>query len=162
MRLDCGWKISISITSSSFLNLEAFCNSDWGSTLDLNDMLRSNTGMFVMLGCSLVQALKQTKGRVTFKCRGWAPCYCWHCLWTIMAHTFAIQTIISPNSPLLLLSDNQAALDIAVDPIFRPKTKYFTLDCHFVHDRFILILSNHFIFQALVNNGDYLKMRRWF
>ena len=33
-----------------------------GSTLDLNGILKSNTGMCLMLGSSVYQELKQTKG----------------------------------------------------------------------------------------------------
>lgn len=37
--------------------------------------------------------------------------------------------------PIVIHTDNQAALDIAADPVFHPKTKHFALDCHFVREQ---------------------------
>ncbi|KAL8133416.1 hypothetical protein AgCh_008761 [Apium graveolens] len=44
--------------------------------------------------------------------------------------------LLSQTLPLhvVIHSNNQAALDIAVDPVFHPKTKHFALDCHFVRE----------------------------
>lgn len=41
-------------STNSTLCLEVFCDSDWGSNLDYTGMLKSITGMCLMLGSSLV------------------------------------------------------------------------------------------------------------
>lgn len=40
--------------SSSTLQLEVFYDSDWGSSLDSSEILKSITGMYLMLGSSFV------------------------------------------------------------------------------------------------------------
>lgn len=42
---------------------------------------------------------------------------------------------IPQTNPTIIHSDNQTALDIAVDPIFHPKTKHFAMDCHYVREQ---------------------------
>lgn len=42
---------------------------------------------------------------------------------------------IPQTLPIIIHSNNQAALDIAADLVFHPKIKYFALDCHFVREQ---------------------------
>lgn len=50
--------------------------------------------------------------------------------------TFLLSELQVPQQlPIVIFTDNQAALDIADDPVFHPKTKHFALDCHFVREQ---------------------------
>lgn len=49
--------------------------------------------------------------------------------WITLLHS---ELQVPQQLPILVHTDNQAALDIAADPVFHLKTKYFALDCHFV------------------------------
>lgn len=123
-------------SANSNLTLEGYCDSDWGSSLDSSGMLKSITGMCIMIGPSLV-AWHSTKQKVISRStaeaelRAIADTAC-----EISWFTLLLSELQLPQTlPVVIHSDNQAALDIAADPVFHPKTKHFTLDCHFVREQ---------------------------
>lgn len=98
-------------------------------------MLISVTGMCLMLGPSLViwHSSKQkviSRSIAEAELRAIADTACelsW--LNLLLSELQVPQTL-----PITIHSDNQAALDIATDPVFHLKTKHFALDCHFVRE----------------------------
>lgn len=123
-------------SASSTLQLEAFCDSDWGSTLDSSGMLKSITGMCLMLGGSLVvwHSTKQkviSRSTAEAELRAIADTAC-EISWFNLLLT---ELQIPQTLPIVIHTDNQAALDIAKDLAFHPKTKHFALDCHFVREQ---------------------------
>lgn len=121
---------------SSPLKLEAFCDNDWGSCLDSAGLLKSVTGMCLLLGSSLVvwHSSKQkviSRSTAEAELRAIADTACELSWLTLLL--FELQVL--QDLPILVHTDNQAALDIAVDPVFHPKTKHFALDCQFVRQQ---------------------------
>ena len=50
-------------------------------------------------------------------------------------HLLLSELLVPQTFPVNIYSDSQAALDIAADPVFHPKTKHFAIDCHFVREQ---------------------------
>lgn len=123
-------------SADSSLKLEAYCDSDWGSNLDSTRMLKSITGMCLMLGSSLViwHSSKQkviSRSTAEAELRAIADTAC-ELSWLNLLLT---ELQLPQQLPIVIHTDNQAALDIAADPVFHPKTKHFALDCHFVREQ---------------------------
>lgn len=123
-------------SADSSLTLSAYCDSDWGSTLDSNGMLKSITGMCLLLGSSLIiwHSSKQkvvSRSTAEAELRAIADTTC-ELSWV---NLLLSELLIPQSLPIPIHSDNQAALDIAADPVFHPKTKHFALDCHFVREQ---------------------------
>lgn len=92
--------------------------------------------MCLMLGISLVNwsSRKQkvvSRSTVEAELRAIAEITC-EISWLLLL----LSELQVPQSlPVPIYSDNQAALDIADDPVFHTKTKHFALDCHFVREK---------------------------
>lgn len=128
------------VSARSNLHLNVYCDSDWGAC---NDSYRSIIGMCLLLGTSLVswQSRKQkvvSRSTAEAKLLAIADTSC-EISWLFLLLS---ELHIPQYPPIVIHSDNSAALDIASDPIFRTKRKYFTLDCHFVHEQVQLHLIN--------------------
>ena len=119
--------------ANSSLQLEAYCDSDWGSCFDTS---RSTTGMCLLLGSSLVNwfSRKQSvvsKSTAEAELRALADTSCELSWMTLLLSELQC----SQSPPITIHCDNQAALDIAADPVFHTKTKHFAIDCHFVREQ---------------------------
>lgn len=119
--------------ANSSLHLEAFCDSDWGSCTHTS---RSVTGICLFLGTSLVawSSKKQmvvSRSTAEAELRALADTAC-DLSWF---HLLLSELHVPQPRATDIHCDNQAALDIAADPVFHPKTKHFALDCHFVREQ---------------------------
>lgn len=123
-------------SANTTLKLEAYCDSDWGSTLDSSGMLKSITGMCLTLGSSLINwhSSKQkvvSRSTAEAELRALADTTCEVSWFNLLLSELQVPQTL----PVVVYIDNQAALDIAADPVFHPQTKHFALDCHFVRQQ---------------------------
>lgn len=115
------------------LHLEAYCDSDWGSC---HHSSRSVSSICLLLGTSLVSwsSKKQpvvSRSTAEAELRALADTSCDSSWFDLLLSELQV-----PQSrPTIIYCDNQAALDIAADPVFHPKTKHFALDFHFVREQ---------------------------
>ena len=56
------------------------------------------------------------------------------------------------DEQMKLISDNQAALHIASNPIFHERTKHIEVDCHFIREK----IASGCMTTSLVNSNDQL------
>lgn len=119
--------------SNSFLQLKAFCDSDWGGC---QESRRSLTEYCIMLGNSLV-SWKCKKQHVVSRSSTEAEyCTmadtCFEVVWLVNL-LWALQ---SPTPlPISFSCDNKSAIYIASNPVFHERTKYIELDCYFVREK---------------------------
>ena len=119
--------------SSSSLQLKAFSDADWGTCPDSRC---SVTGFCIFLGSSLVswKAKKQTTvshSSTEVEYRAMAATTSELVWLSHLLQDFGL----TPDPPILLFCDNQAALHIASNPTFHERTKHIDIDCHFVREK---------------------------
>ena len=115
------------------LTLTGYCDSDWGGCTTTG---RSVTGYCIFLGQALIswQAKKQT---VTSISSAEAE---YRALATITTEIMWLKYLLSdlqiPTTVVVpVFCDNQAAIDIATNPVQHARTKHIELDCHFVREK---------------------------
>ncbi|XP_015168977.1 uncharacterized mitochondrial protein AtMg00810-like [Solanum tuberosum] len=113
--------------------VECFADADWvGSRIDK----RLTTGCCVFVGGNLVswRSKKQnvvSRSSAESEYRVMAQSTC-EILW--IQHLLA-EVGLNPSFPAKLWCDNQAALHIALNPVYHEWTTHIEVDCHFVHER---------------------------
>ncbi|KAL2236700.1 UNVERIFIED_CONTAM: Retrovirus-related Pol polyprotein from transposon RE2 [Sesamum indicum] len=126
--------------ASNSLQLQAFCNADWGACLDSRCSL---TGFAIYLGSALISW--KTKKQSTVSCssaeaeyRSMAATTCELKCISYLLRDFGITVSL----PIPFHCDNQAAIHIMVNPVFHECTKHLDIDCHIVwncyRDSFLL------------------------
>ncbi|XP_019054351.1 PREDICTED: uncharacterized protein LOC109115144 [Nelumbo nucifera] len=116
------------------LHLEAFSDVDWASC---SETRKSLTSFCISLGLALIswKTKKQTavsRSSAEVEYRSLAATVCELQWISYVLKDFGIQLKLS----ILLWCDNQAALHITVNPVFRERTKHLDIDCHLVREQF--------------------------
>ncbi|KAK8931024.1 hypothetical protein KSP39_PZI016079 [Platanthera zijinensis] len=126
--------LGISYKNHGHSNIEAYCDSDWAGCLATR---KSTTGFTIFMGGNLV-SWKSKKQTTVARSSAEAE-------YRAMSHTVAEimwirQTLCEirypVHDPSLLWCDNQAAIQIATNPVFHERTKHIEVDCHFVREKY--------------------------
>ncbi|XP_017974449.1 PREDICTED: uncharacterized mitochondrial protein AtMg00810-like [Theobroma cacao] len=123
----------ILLSSSSKLQLRAYCDSDWAGCPSTR---KSVTSYAIFIGDSLI-SWKSKKQSVTAKSSTEAEyramsTTCCEIIWLL----FLLKDFgVSHSDAVDRFCDNQSALSMCKNPVFHERTKHIEVDCHFIREK---------------------------
>lgn len=122
----------ILLSSTNDQTLSAYCDADYAACQLTR---RSLTGYIVMLGNSIV-SWKTKKQHTVYMSSAESEYRSMAMTCQELTWTKALLTSLGfpQTRPMSLFCDNQAALHIAVNPVFHERTKHIKADCHYIRD----------------------------
>ncbi|XP_042380465.1 uncharacterized mitochondrial protein AtMg00810-like [Zingiber officinale] len=123
----------IIMTSNGHTKVEGYTDSDWaGNSLDR----KSTTGFCITVGGNLV-SWKSKKQEVVARSSAEAE---YRAMATTACELVWLKSLLSDlgcpcATPMILYCDNQAAMQIAANPVFHERTKHIEVDCHFIRQQ---------------------------
>lgn len=123
----------ILLTKDGGTNLTAYCDSDW---LGCPITRRSRTGYLLLLGGAPI-SWKSKKQSVVSRSSAEAE---YRAMATTVSEILWMRWLLKElempcNGPTQLFCDNEAARNIANNPVFHERTKHVEMDCYFVRER---------------------------
>lgn len=125
--------LGLQFNKSSDLKLRAYADSDWAKCPKTR---KSVTGFCVFLGNSLIswKSKKQatlSKSSAEAEYRSLASTTC-EVIWlSNLLHSVGLKNLLHVD----IFCDNNAAIQIAANPVFHERTKHFELDVHLVREK---------------------------
>ncbi|XP_071688419.1 uncharacterized mitochondrial protein AtMg00810-like [Rutidosis leptorrhynchoides] len=123
----------ILLANKSTVELNAYCDSDWASCPMTR---RLTTGYCILLGDSPMSWKSKRQSVVS---RSSAEAEYRAMALTCCEVTWLVSLLkdlgLKDLGPVDMYCDNQAAIHIAANPVFRARTKHIEVDCHFIRDQ---------------------------
>ncbi|XP_051133100.1 uncharacterized mitochondrial protein AtMg00810-like [Andrographis paniculata] len=121
---------SLAFDSTSSLQLEAYCDADWGTCPDSR---KSITDYCVFLGSNLISLKAKKQSTVSISSTEAE----YRSMSTTTSELLWISYLLNSlkvtvSQPIPLHCDNLSALHIARNPVFHERTKHIEIACHFV------------------------------
>ena len=128
--------------------LEAYCDADWAG--DKQDR-KSTTGYCTFVGGNLV-TWRSKKQKVIALSSAEAE---YRAMKEVTKEMIWLKALlkdlgIHETKPMSLYCDNQAAIHIALNPVFHERTKHIEVDCHFIRGK----IQDGLITPKFVRSGD--------
>ena len=123
----------IKLKGQDKLVLQAYSNSDWGSSIDTR---KSITGYIMMLGNSPI-SWKSKKQQIVFRSSSKAECRAMASVASkITWSTRLLEELnVFIHKLITLLCDNQSTIFIGKNPVLHERTKHIEIDIYFIREK---------------------------
>ncbi|KAL2241072.1 UNVERIFIED_CONTAM: Retrovirus-related Pol polyprotein from transposon RE2 [Sesamum indicum] len=140
--------VGLFFPSSNSLQVQAFCDADWGACADSR---RSLTGFAIFLGPALISwktkkqcTVSQSSAEAEYRSMATTAC---ELQWiSYLLRDFGVNV----SGPIPFHCDNQVTLHIMANPVFHERTKHLDIEFHIVRD----LYKASFLLPVFVRSKD--------
>ncbi|XP_071708189.1 uncharacterized protein [Rutidosis leptorrhynchoides] len=132
--LKCAPGKGIQFVKGNGLDVYAYCDADWGKC----KVMRKSVSRYLVYFCGSLISWKSKKQDIVARSsaeaeyRAMAAAAC-EIVWI---KNLLQELNINLKLPFNLFCDNNSAIQIAANPVFHERTKYFEIDIHFIRQKF--------------------------